>query len=86
LDEDNSADKERYEEGRNSDQAFWLRLLNNSRLNKGTAFTEEERDTFALHGLLPPDEGTLEQQLERRKKALETELTVFGKYSFMRDL
>jgi len=61
-------------------------LLNNSRLNKGTAFTEEERDTFALHGLLPPDEGTLEQQLERRKKALEAELTVFGKYSFMRDL
>ena len=26
-------------------------LLNNSRLNKGTAFTESERDTFSLHGL-----------------------------------
>ena len=61
-------------------------LLNNPRLNKGTAFTEEERDTFALHGLLPPDEGNLDQQLERRKKALENQQTVFGKYSFMRDL
>ncbi|HEY1741849.1 MAG TPA: NAD-dependent malic enzyme [Granulicella sp.] len=61
-------------------------LLNNPRLNKGTAFTEQERDTFALHGLLPPDEGTLDQQLERRKKALENQQTVFGKYSFMRDL
>ena len=61
-------------------------LLNNPRFNKGTAFTEQERDTFALHGLLPPDEGTLDQQLERRKKALENQQTVFGKYSFMRDL
>lgn len=28
-------------------------LINDPRLNKGTAFTEAERDTFALHGLLP---------------------------------
>jgi len=61
-------------------------LLNNPRLNKGTAFTEEERDVFGLHGLLPPDEGTLEQQLERRKRALGNQPTGFGKYSFMRDL
>ena len=61
-------------------------LLNSPRLNKGTAFTEEERDLFALHGLLPPDEGTLKQQLERRKKALENQSTSFDRYSFMRDL
>jgi malate dehydrogenase (oxaloacetate-decarboxylating) len=61
-------------------------LLNNPRLNKGTAFTKEERDTFALHGLLPPHEGTLEQQLDRRKKALDNQPTSFGKYTFMRDL
>jgi malate dehydrogenase (oxaloacetate-decarboxylating) len=61
-------------------------LLNNPRLNKGTAFTDKERDAFALHGLLPPHEGTLEEQLERRKKALENQPTGFGKYSFMRDL
>jgi malate dehydrogenase (oxaloacetate-decarboxylating) len=61
-------------------------LLNNPRLNKGTAFTEEERDAFALHGLLPPHVGTLEEQVERRKKALENQATNFDKYSFMRDL
>jgi malate dehydrogenase (oxaloacetate-decarboxylating) len=61
-------------------------LLNDPRLNKGTAFTEEERDAFALHGLLPPHEGTLEEQLERRKKALDNEPSSFSKYTFMRDL
>src|SRR5580658_3318020 len=61
-------------------------LLNNPRLNKGSAFTEKERDTFALHGLLPPHEGTLEEQVERRKKALDYQPTSFHKYSFMRDL
>ena len=44
-------------------------LLNSPRLNKGTAFTEDERDRFGLHGLLPPVVGTLEDQRERRMKA-----------------
>jgi malate dehydrogenase (oxaloacetate-decarboxylating) len=61
-------------------------LLNNPRLNKGTAFTEAERDAFGLHGLLPPHQGTLQDQVERRKKALERQATNFDKYSFMRDL
>jgi malate dehydrogenase (oxaloacetate-decarboxylating) len=61
-------------------------LLHNPRLNKGTAFTEEERDVFALHGLLPPHIGTLEDQRERRKKALDNRHTSFGKYTLMRDL
>lgn len=33
--------------------------------NKGTAFTESERDQFRLHGLLPPGIETLELQIER---------------------
>jgi malate dehydrogenase (oxaloacetate-decarboxylating) len=61
-------------------------LLFNSRLNKGTAFTEEERDAFGLHGLLPPHIGTLEDQRERRKRVLDSRPTAFGKYSNMRDL
>jgi malate dehydrogenase (oxaloacetate-decarboxylating) len=61
-------------------------LLLNPRLNKGTAFTEEERDAFALHGLLPPHIGTLEDQRERRKLALDHRDTPFGKYNQMRDL
>jgi malate dehydrogenase (oxaloacetate-decarboxylating) len=61
-------------------------LLLHPGLNKGTAFTEEERDAFALHGLLPPHIGTLQDQRERRKRALDNEPTDFGKYVLMRDL
>jgi malate dehydrogenase (oxaloacetate-decarboxylating) len=61
-------------------------LLIHPRLNKGTAFTETERDAFGLHGLLPPHVGTLEDQRKRRKKGLDEETTPLMKYSFMRDL
>lgn len=61
-------------------------LLLNPLLNKGTAFTEKERDEFGLHGLLPPHIGTLETQRERRKRALDNTPTAFGKYALMRDL
>ena len=37
-------------------------LLNDPLLNKGTAFTEAERDEFELHGLLPPHVATLDDQ------------------------
>lgn len=63
-----------------------LNLLMNPRLNKGTAFTEEERTVFRLHGLLPPHVGTLAEQRDRRMKALQRETTSFGKYALMRDL
>ncbi len=63
-----------------------LDLLMNPRLNKGTAFTEAERDAFDLHGLLPPHIGTLESQSERRKRVLDCHPTAFDKYSSMRDL
>lgn len=40
-------------------------LLRNPLLNKGSAFTEKERDTFALHGLLPSKVFTLDEQTSR---------------------
>ena len=40
--------------------------LHNSRLNKGTAFTEAERSAFGLEGLLPPAVLSLELQVARR--------------------
>ncbi|HWF47250.1 MAG TPA: NAD-dependent malic enzyme, partial [Bryobacteraceae bacterium] len=61
-------------------------LVNDPRLNKGTAFTERERDIFALHGLLPPHIGTLDDQIARRKRALQNQPTPFAKYALMRDL
>jgi len=61
-------------------------LINSPRLNKGTAFPDHERDLFGLHGLLPPHVGTLDEQVERRMRALNDEPTPFTKYSFLRDL
>ena len=61
-------------------------LINSPRLNKGTAFTDHERDLFDLHGLLPPHVGTLDEQVERRMEALRTQPNSFSKYSFLRDL
>lgn len=45
-------------------------LLNNQLLNKSTAFTEEERTKFGLHGLLPPHVERLEEQVVPRLRGL----------------
>ncbi|MGE4070377.1 MAG: NAD-dependent malic enzyme [Lysobacterales bacterium] len=63
-----------------------LDLINQPLLNKGTAFTEEERDEFRLHGTLPPTIGTLEGQVRRRLKVLRSFATHFERYAFLRDL
>src|SRR5579863_6240987 len=61
-------------------------LINSPRLNKGTAFSEQERDVFDLHGLLPPHVGTLDEQIARRLHALDRQPNSFSKYAFLRDL
>jgi len=61
-------------------------LINFPMLNKGTAFTESERTEFALHGLLPPHIGNLEDQAARRLKALHDFETNFERYAYLRDL
>jgi malate dehydrogenase (oxaloacetate-decarboxylating) len=44
-------------------------LLDTPLLNKGTAFTDEERTEFGLHGLLPPHVETLREQVVRAYEA-----------------
>jgi malate dehydrogenase (oxaloacetate-decarboxylating) len=61
-------------------------LLNDPLLNKGTAFTEAERDAFDLHGLLPPHVATLDYQLQRRLDAFRTLGSDIAKYVFLRGL
>src|SRR6201987_4828939 len=46
-------------------KARGLSVLNSPLLNKGTAFTAEERTELGLAGLLPPDVSTLEAQVRR---------------------
>ena len=61
-------------------------LLNTPRWNKGTAFSDYERDIFELHGLLPPHVGNLDDQIERRMQVLDQQSNAFKKYAFLRDL
>src|SRR5216684_637131 len=44
-------------------------LLNDQGLNKGTAFTDEERSKLGLHALLPPIVETLDEQVVRAYEA-----------------
>ena len=57
-------------------------LIRDPALNKGTAFTQEERDVLGLSGLLPPRIHTLDEQVERvlwnlRKKTTDIERYIF---------
>jgi len=61
-------------------------LLTDPLLNKGTAFTEEERTAFALHGLLPPHLGTLDEQVTRRLQAVRKFDRNPDRYVFLRGL
>src|ERR1043165_4469929 len=61
-------------------------LLTDSLLNKGTAFSERERDEFELHGLLPPRVASLDEQVSRRLQVLRGFATDLERYSFLREL
>ncbi len=54
--------------------------------NKGTAFTERERDELDLQGLLPPQVCTIEQQLDRVYGNFRAKQTNLDKFVFMASL
>ena len=58
-------------------------ILHDEQLNKGTAFTEEERDALKLRGLLPPHVNTLEEQKRRVLWNLKHKPTPLEKYIFL---
>jgi len=60
-----------------------LALLRDPALNKGTAFTEEERDALGLRGLLPPHVHTMDEQLLRVLRNLRAKPTDLEKYIFL---
>lgn len=69
--------------------AHWPRgtaLLAQPLLNKGTAFTERERDMLGLRGLLPPRVFTLEEQVNRVLGNLRRKADPLEKYIFLTTL
>ncbi len=58
-------------------------LMANSLLNKGTAFSEEERDALGLRGLLPPRIFGMEQQVGRALGQFRRKNTDLEKYIFL---
>ncbi|QIW98744.1 hypothetical protein AMS68_004262 [Peltaster fructicola] len=58
-------------------------LLNTSYLNKGSAFSEDEREEFNLVGLLPEKVNTLDQQARRAYDQYSVRRSAIGKNTFM---
>lgn len=63
--------------------AYGVDLLRDPALNKGTAFTQAERDHFGLRGLLPPRVFTIEQQSTRVLENIRRKTTPLEKYIFL---
>jgi malate dehydrogenase (oxaloacetate-decarboxylating) len=61
-------------------------LLNRQGLNKGTAFTEDERSKFGLDGLLPPQVESLEQQVIRAYEAYKRKEDDLERHIYLRAL
>ncbi|MTI13089.1 NAD-dependent malic enzyme [Sansalvadorimonas verongulae] len=61
-------------------------LLENPLLNKGTAFSMEERSELELHGLLPPKVQSLEEQCTRAYKSFSLKPTPILKHIYLRAL
>lgn len=58
-------------------------VLQNSRFNKGTSYPSEERDAFKLHGLLPPNVQTLDEQVQRAYQQYSSRGDDLAKNTFM---
>jgi len=52
--------------------------------NKGTAFTNRERDELDLHGLMPPIVSTMRQQLDRTYENFEAKTTNLERFTLNR--
>ena len=61
-------------------------LLREPTLNKGTAFTEAERDALGLRGLLPPHVSTQEEQVSRVLENFRRLSTPLAKYIMLESL
>jgi malate dehydrogenase (oxaloacetate-decarboxylating)(NADP+) len=58
-------------------------MLDKPTLNKGTAFTPEERSEYRLEGLLPHGVETIDRQLERVMEHLDAKTTDLERYIYL---
>jgi malate dehydrogenase (oxaloacetate-decarboxylating) len=63
-----------------------MNLINSPIWNKGTSFTPEEREAFALEGLLPPYVETLEEQCARAYSGIRPNTSDLQKHMYLRGL
>jgi len=61
-------------------------LLRNPALNKGTVFSDAERDALGIRGLLPPRVSTPEQQVQRVLENLRAKADPLEQYVFLLSL
>ncbi|MCX6989221.1 MAG: NAD-dependent malic enzyme [Chlamydiae bacterium] len=61
-------------------------ILNDPLMNKGTAFTQQERDAFGLNGYLPYHISTIQEQLHRRYHNFLTQPDQLSKFQFLYSL
>ena len=61
-------------------------LLKTTLLNKGTAFTREEREAFGLIGMLPDRVSPIEEQLDRVKNQIHFKATAMDKNVYLNGL
>jgi malate dehydrogenase (oxaloacetate-decarboxylating) len=61
-------------------------LITNPILNKGTAFSVEERDEFNLRGIIPPHQNDLSIQRSRSYETFKNKSSDLEKYIYLRDL
>ena len=69
-----------------SDIPRGMNLLDAPLLSKGTAFTQTERTGFGLHGLLPAEVETLEQQVVRAYEAYQRKDEDLERHIYLRAL
>ncbi len=61
-------------------------LVRHPILNKGSAFPEDERHAFGLHGILPVAVSDLATQKKRSYKAFQSKATPLEKYIYLREV
>ena len=71
---------------RRSDNQCGYEVLNEPLLNKGTAFTERERNHFGLRGLLPARVDSLDEQLLRARENYDRKDDDLERYIFLAGL